>query len=330
VVDLDNARELPQAPAGTTVVRRDRDVEVLPGGSGASLLAVDPDRFGDVAFWTPELADTPFETLLAALETYDGTRVPVIVAGPLPAAVVSATSGELTIDSPKYQIPVQVVGRADAWPGMSSTKPLLIAPQQALATALLDAEREIALVTTAQAWGRGSPDQVLASLGKAGFGVPREEQVRTAAAFQDRPELRAQQWTLGYLRAVAAVAALLGLVGLGLHAASQQRRRTVATVLLTRMGLTPRSARRSAAAELVMIGGIAAVLGAALTLPAAQLLLGRLDPLPSLPPGPLFAVPGPTLAALAFGVVVAAVAGAALVDRMARRIPGGEVLRGGE
>lgn len=66
--------------------------------------------------------------------------------------------------------------------------------------------------------------------------------VATAADFQTRPELVAQTWPLGYLRAVALAAGLLGLVGLVLHAVSQQRQRTVAALLLSRMGLSRRSA----------------------------------------------------------------------------------------
>lgn len=331
VVDLDNRPVLPTAPAGTTVVRRDREVDLLPGSSRASLLAIDPARFADVAFWTDELADDSLQSLLAALDAYRGTRVPVIVAGALPAGVLSSTGGELTLDSPKYQVPVQVVGRANAWPGMTSTRPVIVAAQQDLAAALLDADREIALVTTAQAWGRGSASEVQSSLAVAGFpAVARDEQVQTAAEFQNRPALRAQTWALAYLRAVSVAAGALGLVGLGLHAASQQRRRTVATVLLTRMGLSPSSSRWSATIELALLGGLAALLGAAFTLPAARLLLVRLDPVPGLPPGPLFAVPGLSLVAMALAVAVAAVAGAAVVDRLARRTPGGEVMRGGE
>ncbi len=330
VVELDNRQAVPPLPAGTMLVRRDSDVDVLPGEISASVLAIDTSRFADVAFWTDELADQSLRTLLAALDGYDGERVPVIVAGPLPPGVTASTGGELTLDSPAYQIPVQVVGRADAWPGMTSTRPLIVATEADLTAAMLAVERQLDLITTAQVWARGDAAAVVSSLEAAGSGALRPEDVRTAGEFRERPTLRAQGWALDYLRAVSAVAGVLGLVALGLHAAAQQRRRTVATVLLTRMGLSARSARRSAALELALLGGLAALLGAALTLPMARLLLVRLDPVPDLPPGPLFAVPGLVLIALTAGVAAAAVGGAVLVDGLARRIPGGEVMRGGE
>jgi hypothetical protein len=63
--------------------------------------------------------------------------------------------------------------------------------------------------------------------------------LRIGHDFAARPELDAQTWALGYLRAVALAAGLLGLAGVALHATSQQRRRTVASLLLSRMGGTP-------------------------------------------------------------------------------------------
>ena len=65
--------------------------------------------------------------------------------------------------------------------------------------------------------------------------------MRTAAEFAARPELNAQTWALTYLSAVALAAGVLGLVGLAMQAMAQQRRRTVAGLLLARMGM-----RRSA------------------------------------------------------------------------------------
>jgi hypothetical protein len=66
--------------------------------------------------------------------------------------------------------------------------------------------------------------------------------LRIGHDFAARPELDAQAWALGYLRAVALAAGLLGPAGVALHAMSQQRRRTVASLLLSRIGLSRRSA----------------------------------------------------------------------------------------
>jgi len=44
-------------------------------------------------------------------------------------------------------VPVQVVGTARAWPGMTSTRPLVIAPQDRLTAAMKSVDRQIDLVT---------------------------------------------------------------------------------------------------------------------------------------------------------------------------------------
>ncbi len=168
----------------------------------------------------------------------------------------------------------------------------------------------------------------MSALGAAGYGDP--DDVRLAADFRARPALRAQGFALGYLRAVAAGAGLLGLLALALYEAAQQRRRTVASVLLARMGLSRRAAAGSSLVELLLLGGLGALLGVGLALPLARLLLRRLDPAPDLPPDPVFAVPAGTLLLVVAGVLLTAALGAVLVDRAARRTPGGEVLRGAE
>ena len=65
----------------------------------------------------------------------------------------------------------------------------------------------------------------------------------------------------------------------------------------------------------------------AVALPASLLVLNLLDPVPDLPPDPLFAVPWTSLAAVLTGVVLVTVLGAVLVGRAARRATGGQVMR---
>jgi putative ABC transport system permease protein len=145
--------------------------------------------------------------------------------------------------------------------------------------------------------------------------------------FAGRPELDAQSWTLGYLRAVALAAGVLGLVGVALHAMSQQRRRTVAALLLARMGMSRRSADGASAIEIGLLTGLAAVVAVAVALPSSALVLRALDPVPELRPDPLFAVPWGDLGVVLAGVVLVTLGGAALVGRTARRDTGGQVLR---
>jgi len=243
--------------------------------------------------------------------------------------VLSATGGRLTVSSGTYEVPVQVVGRAAAFPGMTSTRPLLVADGAGLAAALAAVDRDADLVLEQEIWARGEAQPTLLALAAAGLGEVDPERVRTAEEFAARPALRAQTWALGYLRSVALGAGLLGLVGLALHAAAQQRRRTVAAVLLARMGLSRGAGRAATSVELGLVALASALLGTVFALPASRLVLRRLDPVPALPPDPLFAAPVPTILGLLAAVVVTTVVGSVLVDRLTRRSPGGEVLRDG-
>ena len=327
VVQLHRAQKAPPLPSFATAVQTDTDVMLLPGDVHADVLAVDTSRFTSVAFWNDDLADRSLEQLMAALRDQRGERVPVVVAGSLPGAVLEADAGKVTVDSGQYEVPAEVVGRAAAFPGMSSLRPLLVVDRSRLTAALAAVDRDADSVLAAQVWARGDVERSLVTLAEAGLGDITDEQVQTAADFAARPALRAQTWTLDYLRAVAGAAALLGLVGLGLHAAGQHRRRTVAAVLLARMGLSRRSARSAAAVELGLLALLAGLLGVAFALPTSRLVLERLDPVPGLPPDPLFELPGATLAGVAGAVVVVSVVGAVIVDLLTRRSPGGQVLR---
>jgi hypothetical protein len=220
-----------------------------------------------------------------------------------------------------------VVGRADAFPGQSARAPLLVAAWDPYVEAIAGTGRDPDLVLAREVWARGDAAGVLEQLNGAGYGPFSTDDVRTAAEFAARPELNAQTWTLDYLRAVALAAGILGLVGVAMYALAQQRRRTVADLLLGRMGMPPGARHTATGLELGVLTGLAALVAAAVGLPASVLVLRVLDPVPSLPPDPLFAVPWGSLAAVAGGVVLLTVAAALLVGRAARRTTGGQVMR---
>jgi hypothetical protein len=314
-------------PAGAMVVGTDEDVTLTPGDLPASALAVRPEQVADVVRWNGALAEAPLAELMGALAGYDGDRVPVLLAGPVPDAVVEATDGDLTLDFRYYSVPVEVVGRADAFPGQGSVRPLVIADWDRYVAALTDANRDPGLVITREAWVRGEPDAAVRTLTEAGYAIPENVDVATSAEFTARPELNAQTWALSYLRAVTLAAGVLGLVGVGMHAVAQQRRRTVAALLLTRMGMSRRSSDTSAGLEIGLLAGVAALVAVAVALPSSALVLRLLDPVPSLRPGPVFDVPWGSIAAVVAGVALVTVLGAVLVGRTARRATGGQVLR---
>jgi hypothetical protein len=88
-----------------------------------------------------------------------------------------------------------------------------------------------------------------------------------------------------------------------------------------------REAARALVLELGAILLAALVVGGALGLVAAGLIVPLLDPLQTIPPGPLFTPPVVVLAGTLVVVVVAAVVGGRLVQRRAASVDLGEVLR---
>jgi putative ABC transport system permease protein len=311
-------------PPDSTMVGYQGGVALSPGEQGANLLVIDPASFGRVAHWDDALADRPLDDLLAALEDYRGEAVPVLagegLAGAAPGRHLTMRYGRL------YSVGVEVVGTVDAFPGQRSPTPVLVADWGRITAALEAQSRDATKVLGRQVWASGERAPALEALTGAGYAFD-DTRVSVAGDFLAQPDVRAQAWSLAYLRAVSLAAGLLALVGVAMHALAQQRRRTVATVLLARIGMRRRSTDTATALELGLLVGAAALVAVVVALPASALLLGPLDPLPDLPPGPLFTVPWEPLAVVLAGVLGVAGGGALLAGRAARRVRPGEVLR---
>ena len=301
------------SPTATTSVLRARGT-VTPGGTAVDVLLVSPDTFVEVAFSRPELVGAPLGELLGRLDG-DPARLPVIVAG-LGAAPAA-------LDVPSFRVPLTTVAHAQALPGQSAGRPLLIASLDA-ADALAVAGGTDGLNRArwrGEVWAAGADAETVL----AGLAVP--EAVRTAAAVAAQPRLVAVTWALGALQALAVLATGLALLGILLFVAVRQRDLQVSYALARRMGLTSRTHAFALAVEvlalLLLSLGLATVLG----LVAAAAVGGGIDPLPELLPGPRVVVPGEVLLALAGALAVAGVAGAAALQRGADRANVAEVLR---
>jgi putative ABC transport system permease protein len=204
---------------------------------------------------------------------------------------------------------------------------LLVADWDRYLAAIEEANRDPALVLGREVWARGDLDPTLDTLSAAGYVASGPDGVTSAAEFATRPELHAQSWSLDYLRAVALAAGVLGLVGLAMQAVAQQRRRTVAALLVRRMGMSRRAADASSGLEIGLLAAVAAVVAVAVALPSSALVLRLLDPVPTLQPEALFDVPWASIAAVAGGVLLVTLVAALLVGRTARRSTGGQVMR---
>jgi putative ABC transport system permease protein len=315
-----------ELPENAMAVGVETGASLLPAEDTVDVLVVRPEQVPDIVRWNDDFAERPLTDLMSELSDYEGDRVPVVVAGPVSDDVLEATDGDLTLDFQYYALPIEVVGRAEAFPGQGSRDPLLVADWDRY-TAGLEAEgRSAELILTREVWSRGDADAVLPGIIAAGYADDQSE-YSTAAEFGARPELTAQTWSLAYLRAIALAAGVLGLVGVAMHALAQQRRRTVAGLLLRRMGMKRRAADGAAGLEIGLLAGLGAVVAVLVALPASALVLRLLDPVPALQPEPLFTVPWASIAIVVAGVAVVTVLGATLVGRSARRATGGQVMR---
>jgi putative ABC transport system permease protein len=281
------------------------------------VLGVDPATFASAAYWRGSFASSSLAGLLGRLGASSPDRLNVIAAGAVPAhsTLVMSQSG----------LAIKVVGSAGTFPGMSGTRPMIVVDTAALQRAA--ASRHIGLVGLGvhyQAWSPAPPDRVIPVL-RAGHAVPSD--VQTAARFMRTPSFLALSWTFGFLAALGSLAGILAVIGLLLYLQARQRSREVAYALSRRMGLRSGAHRFSVVAELAGMLGCAFVIGTGLAAAASMLVYRRLDPLPQLPPSPLFRLPLVLLALLAAGLCVVTWTGAAAVHRQAERVDVSEVMR---
>jgi putative ABC transport system permease protein len=310
-------------PAGTTIVGTGGRATLTTEDRPVDVLVIRPEEFLTVARWDPALAARPPADLTAALRDHRGAGVPVVVVG----AERYGVGAELALAYGRvYSMQLEVVATADAFPGQPDRTPMVVADWDRFAQALTAAGRDPGAVLDRQVWAQGEAGPLLEELTAAGYAYD-PDQVRTSAGFAARPELGAQSWAFGYLRAIALAAGLLGLTGVAMHALAQQRRRTVASLLLLRMGMGRRALDAATALETGLLTGLGALVAVAVALPASALLLPLLDPVPALSPAPVLTVPWSSLAAVLAGVVAVTAATAVLVGRAARADDPGTVLR---
>jgi putative ABC transport system permease protein len=301
-----------------TRVQRLGGLTLQPDGVPVDLLAVDPSTFAAAVHWDAAWSGEPLGVLLDRLDADPPApgRVPALLAGPAVPAFNAVELG--TAD-----VPVAMVGRAAAFPGMSrADRPLLVVSAERLSR--WAAALGVGRTGGHEVWTREDPAAVVAALREAGT-VP--EATRTASTVMRTPTFLAVSWTFGMLQALGALAGLVALVGLVLYVQARQRGRLVAYALARRMGLSRGAHLRSVAMELAAMLLFSFALGMALALVTASLVYRRLDPMPELPPGLHLVLPGAVLGLTLLGVAVAAVAGALLVQRGADRANVAEVMR---
>ena len=306
-------------PLPVTRVARARQAGTShPGGLSFDLLGADPATLTRGAFWSDRFADVPLDELARRLDAGGDGPVPVIIAA---APAFEPTAVEMN----QQILPVEVVGRADAFPGMLSRRPLVVIDAEAVARAYPGTTNPLLTETAAtELWVRGDPDRALDALADPRIAV---FQTLTADEVKDLPRLAVVIDTFAVLDALGLATGVLVVAALLMYLQARQRSQIVAYGLSTRMGMTPTSHRRSVALETGSMLVVSFVLGVGLGLAAGAVLVGRLDPLPVVPPDPLLVVPMVAIAGSLVAVIAAAWLGAWITSRQAGSVRLGEVMR---
>jgi putative ABC transport system permease protein len=302
----------------TRVVRRLQAGSFQPAGGTFDLLAIDSSTFARAAYWNDDFAEEPLQEIVDKLDDPGAPRVPVVLSG-------GSDRDPAFILIDRQEVPVDVVARTDAFPGMSSLRPLVVVDEAALLGALtLPANPFNVPSASTELWVRG--DETAATHALAALEFP-PTLVLTASEIEDIPYIAAVVDTFVVLNALGLAAAVLVIAAMLMYLQSRQRSQLVSYGLSLRMGMTHEAHRRSLVAELGTMLCSSYTMAVVLALVAVMLMMPMLDPLEAIPPGPLFVSPT-VLVTVALGVLaVVTWLGGWLANRRARRLDLGEVMR---
>jgi len=304
-------------------VTRTDDGEIQPGDRKFEILGIDPESFADIAYFDPSFASEGIDDLVGRLEGFDGGALTALVVG----AEEEVPNGAVYVTS-RYDVPIEIVGTASAWPGLSADMPMLVTLRDALfdvSTASVSSVSE-QLVADYELWALAPAADVEEALLAEQINFNPFSVLSTTEILAS-PSFLALSWTFGYLQALGAMAGVIALAGMVLYLQTRQQAREVSYALARRMGLTRSAHRWAVALELGGMLAISLLSGAVLALASSLLVYARLDPLPTLPPDPLFAVPPMLFVLLIALISLAALLGAWRVQRKADTANVSEVLR---
>jgi len=297
------------------------DGGALLGGRSLDLLAVDSSTLAGAAYWHEGFSDLSLEQIGARLGDAGDRALPIAV-----AAGPAVDPDEIQIGT--GVLPVEVVGRATSFPGLRSKNPLIVVDESALTHRLERAGVLINPLTQAGAstelWIRGDPEAVEQALAEAD--IPTYLVV-TAEQVQDIPHVAAVLDTFAVLNVLGIVAAALTFVGILMYLQARERSGVVSYALSTRMGMSHGQHRRALVLELGAMLLFAFAVGAGLAIAAASFTVPLLDPIATIPPGPLLVLPLGALVVTGLLAAGFAWVGAAATNRRARGIDLGEVMR---
>jgi hypothetical protein len=287
-----------------------------PGDVPFDMVGIDPETIVGAAFWDDSFSDEPLADLVARLPSDSG---------PLPVLLVQGEGDPTAMAIAQIETPIEVVGTANAFPGVSSDDPVLVVDARSLERRLGAGGNPLDRPSArTEYWIAGDTDEALASVGELEaypLGTLTADQVK------DVPFIAAAIDTFAMLNVLGLAAALLVIGVLVVYLQARQRARSVSNVLSMRMGMGGGQARAALVLELMAMLLAAFVLGASMGMVAGGLIAPLLDPLQTIPPAPLFDAPIAVALWTLLGVLVVSVAGGWFVNRRAATVDLGEVLR---
>ena len=301
----------------TRVVQRLLAGEFRPGVP-FDLLAIDADTFADAAFWDGAFGAESAQELVDELSGASGDALPVVL-----AAGAGTTAGSITIDT--KTVPIDVVARASAFPGMTSLRPLVVVDADRLSEVFSDQASPLGIASANhELWIRGDPEEVVRALPEIGFPTGL---VIEAEAVKDIPYISAVIDTFIVMNGLGLLAALLVFAAMLMYLQARQRSEIVSYGLSLRMGMRSASHLLAIATEVAAMLAVAFVAGAVLAIVAASLIVPLLDPLEAIPPTPLTVVPVALIVVTAPLLLLVAFFGGWLTERRARSADLGQVMR---
>ncbi len=289
---------------------------LLPGEVPFDMLGIDPETFVGAAFWNDAFSDEPLPEMVGRLRSDRG---------PLPAILVQGEGTPRAMAIAQIQRAIRIVGRASAFPGVSSDDPVLVVDTRSLVERLGAGGNPLRRASArTEFWIAGDTDEALASVGEL-EAFPLD--TLTADEVKDVPFIAAAIDTFAMLNVLGLAAAVLVIGVLVVYLQARQRARSVSNVLSLRMGMRDRQAMFALVLELAVMLVAAYLLGAALGVLAGRMVAPLLDPLPTIPPAPLFLAPAGVIAWTLVGLVAVAALGGWIVHRRAASVDLGEVLR---
>jgi putative ABC transport system permease protein len=292
------------------------DEGLATDGTGLPVLAVDPATFVRYAYWRDEFAGVPLPELLARLGPPRDGRLPAILAG------TGRDYGQVGLRS--TTVPVRIVGRARAFPGMRSVAaPMLVVARGALPRIDPYTDRSEEVWTSAADAGAAA-----AAIGHGGMRVTGRV---TEDAIVRNTDLYPLTWTFGYVEVLAGLAGVIGVCALLLYLAARQRSRTAAYALSRRMGLTRRAHLTSLLLELGVAVGTGALTGVLLARAVLDPVVRVLQLEPGRPPyRSQLVLSAPAVVAVLVAAVLLVLFGALATQAVADRTRAADVLRGAQ